>query len=84
MITILNLPCLKRKSLMKINTMVWIWLKNYWNMQQNECWEIQKHLIRIKFLEFARPWKRYRQVEAVQQFTGVDPLRWKSKEQKMT
>ena len=29
-------------------------------------------------LEFARPWKRYRLVEAVQQFTGVDPLRWKS------
>jgi len=31
-------------------------------------------------LEFARPWKRYRLVDAVKEFTGVDPLKWKSVE----
>ena len=29
-------------------------------------------------LDFVRPWKRYRLVEAVKKYTGVDPLKWQS------
>jgi lysyl-tRNA synthetase, class II len=29
-------------------------------------------------IDFKRPWKRYRLVEAVKEYTGIDPLKWKS------
>ena len=29
-------------------------------------------------LNFARPWKRYRMVEAIKEFTDLDPLKWQS------
>jgi lysyl-tRNA synthetase, class II len=29
-------------------------------------------------LEWSRPWKRYRLVEAVKEYTGIDPLEWKT------
>ena len=32
-------------------------------------------------LEFKRPWQRYKLVEAVKKFTGIDPLSWKTVEQ---
>ncbi|MEK6941121.1 MAG: lysine--tRNA ligase [Nanoarchaeota archaeon] len=40
---------------------------------------------KIKFkdhtLDVKRPWKRYKLVEAVEKFSGIDPLKWKTKEE---